>query len=178
MSPSHVAVSTGWRCIRTTNAHPMPTIRNITSGLLSLFLVNVFPNLSPAETPLALAQGKYIALSGADRSIWVKGNSEMLSRAVRNLVENAINYSPPGTTVEIVVEDNGILHVLDEGPGIKDDERELIFRRFWRRDRRRAGSAGLGLSIVQRIADAHAASVSVENRRTGGAKFSLSFALA
>ena len=128
--------------------------------------------------PLALAQGKYIALSGADRAIWVKGNSEMLLRAVRNLVENAINYSPPGTTVEIVVEDNGILHVLDEGPGIKDDERELIFRRFWRRDRRRAGSAGLGLSIVQRIADAHAAIVSVENRRTGGAKFSLSLARA
>jgi len=126
--------------------------------------------------PLALAQGKSIALSGSDRSVWVKGNSEMLSRAVRNLVENAINYSPPATTVEIVVEDDGSVHVLDEGPGIKDDERELIFRRFWRRDRRRAGSAGLGLSIVQRIADAHAAILSVENRRKGGAKFSLSLA--
>jgi signal transduction histidine kinase len=100
----------------------------------------------------------------------------MLSRAIRNLVENAINHSPPGTTVEIVVEDAGIVRVLDAGPGIKDDERELIFQRFWRRDRRRAGSAGLGLSIVQRIADAHAAVLSVENRPTGGAQFSLSFA--
>jgi len=102
----------------------------------------------------------------------------MLTRAVRNLVENAINYSPPGTTVEVVVEKSGAVHVLDQGPGIKDDERELIFQRFWRRDRRRSGSAGLGLSIVQRIADAHAATVSVENRPTGGAKFSLSFARA
>jgi signal transduction histidine kinase len=77
--------------------------------------------------------------------------------------------------VEIVVEDDGAVRVLDEGPGIKEDERELIFQRFWRRDRRRTGSAGLGLSIVQRIADAHAATVRVENRPTGGASFSLSF---
>jgi len=126
--------------------------------------------------PLALAQGKSIALSGTDEPVWLNGNSEMLTRAIRNLVENAINYSPPGATVEIVVEKGGKVDVLDQGPGIKDDERELIFQRFWRRDRRRSGSAGLGLSIVQRIADAHAAIVSVENRPTGGAKFSLSFA--
>src|SRR6516164_1817801 len=126
--------------------------------------------------PLALAKGKNIALSGSEASVWVNGNPEMLSRAIRNLVENAINYSPPGTTVEIVVESNGMVRVLDEGPGIKEDERELIFQRFWRRDRRRTGNAGLGLSIVQRIADTHAAIISVENRPTGGANFSLSFA--
>jgi signal transduction histidine kinase len=160
--------------------------------------------------PLALSQGKSIALSGTEASLSVNGNPEMLSRAIRNLVENAINYSPPGATVEIVVDDGGpahvpekrepvfpeghapnnqsraypgsfepgyaLVHVLDEGPGIADDERELIFQRFWRRDRRRAGSAGLGLSIVQRIAEAHAATVSVENRPMGGANFSLRFA--
>jgi signal transduction histidine kinase len=125
--------------------------------------------------PLALAQGKDIALSGTETPVWVRGNAEMLSRAIRNLVENAINHSPPKTTVEIVVADDGTVRVLDEGPGIKDDERELIFQRFWRRDRRRAGSAGLGLSIVQRIAEAHGATVSVENRPAGGAMFSLSF---
>src|SRR5262249_44046800 len=109
------------------------------------------------------------------RPVWINGNAEMLSRAIRNLVENAINHSPPGTTVEIVVDDDGMVHVLDEGPGIKDDDRELIFRRFWRRDRRRARPAGLGLSIVQRIAEAHAAAVEVGNRPTGGANFSLRF---
>jgi signal transduction histidine kinase len=124
---------------------------------------------------LALAQGKDIALSGTETPVWVSGNAEMLSRAIRNLVENAINHSPPKATVEIVVADDGTVRVLDEGPGIKDDERELIFQRFWRRDRRRAGSAGLGLSIVQRIAEAHGATVSVENRPTGGAMFTLSF---
>jgi len=128
--------------------------------------------------PLALAKGKNIALSGSDAPVRVNGNPEMLSRAIRNLVENAINYSPPGTTVEIVVEGSGMVRVLDEGPGIKEEERELIFQRFWRRDRRRTGNAGLGLSIVQRIADTHAATISVENRPTGGANFSLSFARA
>jgi signal transduction histidine kinase len=125
--------------------------------------------------PLALAKGKNIALSGSDASVWVNGNPEMLSRAIRNLVENAINYAPPATTVEIVVEGSGMVRVLDEGPGIKEEERALIFQRFWRRDRRRTGNAGLGLSIVQRIADTHAATISVENRPTGGAHFSLSF---
>jgi signal transduction histidine kinase len=125
---------------------------------------------------LALAKGKNIALSGSDAPVWVNGNPEMLSRAIRNLVENAINYAPPGTTVEIVVESSGMVRVLDEGPGIKEEERKLIFQRFWRRDRRRTGNAGLGLSIVQRIADTHAATISVENRPSGGANFSVSFA--
>ncbi len=131
--------------------------------------------LAEFAAPLALAQDKSIALSGTEKPVWINGNPEMLARAIRNLVENAINYSPSGTTVEIVVEDDGMVHVLDEGPGIADDDRELIFRRFWRRDRRRAGGAGLGLSIVQRIAEAHAAIVKVENRPSGGANFSLSF---
>jgi signal transduction histidine kinase len=65
--------------------------------------------------------------------------------------------------------------VQDRGPGISDEERELIFRRFWRRDRNRQGSSGLGLSIVQRIAELHSAAIEVENRVMGGAQFSLHF---
>jgi signal transduction histidine kinase len=138
-------------------------------------LHTVCAEVAEFAAPLALAQGKDIALSGTETPVWVSGNAEMLSRAIRNLVENAINHSPPKATVEIVVADDGTVRVLDEGPGIKDDERELIFQRFWRRDRRRAGSAGLGLSIVQRIAEAHGATVIVENRPTGGAMFPLNF---
>jgi signal transduction histidine kinase len=54
----------------------------------------------------------------------------------------------------------------------------LIFRRFWRRDRRSTGGAGLGLSIVKRIAEAHGGTVSVENRPSGGARFCIPFPLA
>ena len=125
--------------------------------------------------PLALAQGKDVALLGTTGSVWVKGNSEMLSRAIRNLAENAINHTARGTTVEFLVEENGTVSVLDQGPGIAEDERNLIFQRFWRRDRRKAGSTGLGLSIVQRITELHSATITLENRRPAGARFSLKF---
>jgi len=125
--------------------------------------------------PLALAQGKDIALSGATGPVWVNGNPDMLGRAVRNLAENAINHTAAGSTVEFVVEDDGAISVLDQGPGIGEDERKLIFRRFWRRDRRKQGSTGLGLSIVQRIAELHSAAITVENRKPHGARFTLKF---
>jgi signal transduction histidine kinase len=99
----------------------------------------------------------------------------MIKRAIRNLAENAIRHAPKDTVVEFIVEANGTVTVQDRGPGILDQERELIFRRFWRRDRNQQGSSGLGLSIVQRIAELHGASIEVENRVMGGAQFSLHF---
>jgi signal transduction histidine kinase len=125
--------------------------------------------------PLALEQGREIALLGVSTPVWVKGNAEMMKRAIRNLAENAIRHAPPDTVVEFVVEENGTVKVLDRGPGIANEERELIFQRFWRRDRNQQGSTGLGLSIVQRIVELHGASIAVENRVLGGAQFSLHF---
>ena len=138
-------------------------------------LQSVAATVAEFVAPLALAQGKDIALLGASEPVWVKGNPEMLGRAIRNLAENAINHTAAGSTVEFIVENDGTVSVLDRGPGIGDDERNLIFRRFWRRDRRKQGSTGLGLSIVQRIAELHSASISVENRHPNGARFSLKF---
>jgi signal transduction histidine kinase len=138
-------------------------------------LRSVTAEVAEFVAPLALAQGKDIALLGTAEPVWVKGNPEMLSRAIRNLSENAINHTAPGTTVEFIVDQNGTVSVLDQGPGIAEGERHLIFQRFWRRDRRKAGSTGLGLSIVQRIAELHSAVVTVENRDPSGARFSLKF---
>jgi signal transduction histidine kinase len=138
-------------------------------------LYGVCAEVVEAVVPLAIAQGREICLDAADEPVWVRGNPDMLYRAVRNLVENAIHHTPQGTAVELVVKSEGTITVLDQGSGIQEGEREFLFRRFWRRDRRRAGSAGLGLSIVRRIADAHMASVIVENRRGGGASFTLRF---
>jgi signal transduction histidine kinase len=138
-------------------------------------LQSVTAEVAEFVAPLALAQGKDIALLGATEPVWVKGNPEMLGRAIRNLAENAINHTPPGTAVEFVVEKNGTVSVLDHGRGVAEDERNLIFQRFWRRDRRKAGSTGLGLSIVQRIAELHSAIITLENRRPNGARFSLKF---
>ena len=126
--------------------------------------------------PLALEQGREIALTSAKPTVWVKGNAEMMKRAIRNLAENAIKHAPRQSVVEFVVEESGTVSVLDRGPGISDEERELIFRRFWRRDRSQQGSTGLGLSIVQRIVELHGATIAVENRAAGGAQFSIHFA--
>ena len=125
--------------------------------------------------PLALEQGREIALIGSGTPVWVKGNAEMMKRAIRNLAENAIKHTPAQTVVEFVVEVGGTVSVLDQGPGISDEERELIFRRFWRRDRSQQGSTGLGLSIVQRTVELHGATITVENRSAGGAQFSIQF---
>ena len=128
--------------------------------------------------PLALVQERTIALSGAEGHVWVKGNAEMLRRAVRNLVDNALNHTPKATEVDIVVTDQGTVSVLDQGEGVPIAERERIFERFWRRNRRRSGGAGLGLSIAKRIVEAHGGTITVENRPAGGAAFSMCFPLA
>ena len=123
--------------------------------------------------PLAVAQSKNIALGGTESPVWVHGHSEALFRAVRNLIENAIRHAPTGGAIEVEVAEGGIVRVLDDGPGVAESERESIFRRFWRRDRTRAESRGLGLAIVARVAEAHDGSVTVENRPSGGAAFTL-----
>jgi signal transduction histidine kinase len=135
----------------------------------------VCAEVAESIAPLALEQGREIALLGVSSPVWVKGNAEMMKRAIRNLAENAIKHAPPDTVVEFIVEEDGTVKVLDRGPGIAKEERELIFQRFWRRDRNQQGSTGLGLSIVQRIVELHGGSISVENRVLGGAQFSLHF---
>lgn len=128
--------------------------------------------------PFALAQQKDIALRGTDDPVRVKGNAEMLQRAIFNLAENAIKYTADDTSVDVEVREDGSVRVRDCGPGIPPAEQGLIFQRFWRGDRRRTDGAGLGLSIVQGVVDDHAATVAVENLPEGGAQFTLSFHLA
>jgi signal transduction histidine kinase len=154
------------------------------SAELDTFVVNpdesvdlqiVCAEVAELIAPLALAQGKSITISGARDPIWIRGNAEMLHRAIRNLVENAINHTPKGTAVEIELDAAGTVNVLDRGQGIADAEREMIFQRFWRRDRRQAGGAGLGLSIVKRVVDAHGGTIAIKIRPGGGAWFSVHF---
>jgi signal transduction histidine kinase len=125
--------------------------------------------------PLALARGKTVAVTEPRRPVRVRGNSDALGRAVRNLVENALAHTAPDTSVEIVVDPSGALLVMDHGPGVPVAARDHIFRRFWRGDRRRSGSAGLGLAIVARIAEMHGATVTIGDRPGGGAVFTIRF---
>jgi signal transduction histidine kinase len=124
--------------------------------------------------PLALAQGKQVAVTGTEAEIWVKGDGETLFQALRNLAENAVAYTAADTVVELRPASPGSVEVLDRGPGVPAAARPHIFRRFWRADRRRPGGGGLGLSIVARIVEAHGGSIAVEDRTGGGAVFILS----
>jgi len=123
--------------------------------------------------PLAVDMSKTISLTGAEGPVWVRGHAEALFRAVRNLVDNAIRHTPGGGSIEVHVSADGIVRVIDDGPGVPETERESIFRRFWRRDRTQAESRGLGLAIVARVAETHDGSVTVDNLPGGGAVFTL-----
>lgn len=125
--------------------------------------------------PLALDQGKDIALGGSEQPLWIAGDAGMIARAIRNLVENAIRYGPVGSAIQVDLDGDGTIHVRDEGPGIGDSDREHLFQRFWRKHRAASGSAGLGLAIVRQIVDAHGGTIAVINRPTGGAQFSVNF---
>jgi signal transduction histidine kinase len=138
-------------------------------------LAAVCAEIAAFIAPIALANNKRVAVAGPHRPVLVRGNPDMLGRAVRNLIENALTHTPASTTVEIEIDPSGAISVSDKGPGVPAADREHIFRRFWRRDRRRQGSAGLGLSIVSRIAEQHDARVQVADRAGGGAVFTLRF---
>lgn len=136
-------------------------------------LATLAASVAAFVAPVAVTQGKQVAVDAAAASVPVIGNEPALFRAIRNLVENAIRYTPKGTTVEIAVGRDGTLTVSDRGPGIPPADREQIFKRFWRADRSRHGSAGLGLAIVERIAQAHGGSIGVSDNPGGGAVFTL-----
>jgi len=127
--------------------------------------------------PLAYGQGKAIELSGSERAIMVRCNHKTVTWALRNLVQNAIAHTADGTTVEVRVHDNGAIQVLDHGPGVRPDRRELIFRRVWRGERRDRPGAGLGLSIVKRAAENCGGTIEISDTPGGGATFTLSLPL-
>jgi len=124
---------------------------------------------------LALAAGRTIALIGADRPVVITGNAVAIGDALRNLVENALAHTAPGSEVIVEVGRDGGLSVLDSGPGIPVEDRPRIFDRFWRGKGVRTEGAGLGLAIVMEIARAHGASIAVSERAPSGARFELRF---
>ena len=124
---------------------------------------------------LALAAGRSIAVIGADRPVVVVGDAAAITDALRNLIENALVHTPPGTEVVIEIDPKGAISVQDSGPGIPVEDRQRIFERFWRGKGVRANGAGLGLAIVLEIVRAHGASIVVSDHVPAGARFDLRF---
>ena len=98
----------------------------------------------------------------------VDGRHAMLDRAVANLVDNALKFSPDGEAVTMTVR-GGVLEVADRGPGVAADDRGRVFDRFYRATTARTlPGSGLGLSIVAQIAVLHGGSVALDARDGGG----------
>jgi two-component system phosphate regulon sensor histidine kinase PhoR len=102
-----------------------------------------------------------------------------LHDALRNLIENAVNYSPTGGRVKLAAQVEGdtvALTVSDEGPGLPENDLERVFERFYRVDKSRtadAGGTGLGLSIVRHLVELHGGRVQARNKPGGGAVFTI-----
>ena len=105
-----------------------------------------------------------------DSPLWVDGHDAALSAMIRNLLENASRHVPRGGTVRIsAAHDDAdvVLDVMDNGPGIPPDRRDAVFARFHREASGLGDGFGVGLSIVQRVAQLHHARVSLEDAPWG-----------
>lgn len=103
-----------------------------------------------------------------DHPVYLQGQTLMLTEMVKNLVENALRYTPEGGTVTVRVDDSPqreaiVVEVEDDGPGIPPTERALVFDRFYRVLGTSEDGSGLGLAIVQEIAHQHEATVSIHD---------------
>ena len=118
--------------------------------------------------PRAEATGHTLVLDG-EGDAPVRAGEEDVSIALDNLIENALVYAPPGTTVTIIWSSDGSVAVLDEGPGITPGEERQVFERF-RRGRSDRPGTGLGLAIVETLARRWGGTASIRNREAGGAR--------
>ncbi len=138
--------------------------------------------------PLAMERHIDLGFDQACDSAWLEGNPVLLKEMVRNLIENALNYTPssperPGVVTARVFRQADlslVLQVEDSGPGIPETERARVFEPFYRILGTEADGSGLGLPIVMEIAHKHGATVQLQETHPGqhppGAQFNVVFA--
>ncbi|MFN8058167.1 MAG: ATP-binding protein [Vicinamibacterales bacterium] len=129
--------------------------------------------------PTIESRGQTVSFDIAPDAATISGDDAKLYDVMRNLLENASNYSPPETAIVLGASgDDGwtSLTVSDRGPGIPSSDLARIFERFYRVDKARSretGGTGLGLSIVRHLVELHGGQVSADNRPGGGAVFTV-----
>jgi two-component system, OmpR family, sensor histidine kinase QseC len=110
------------------------------------------------------AEQRGVKLQAALEPGATRADPALLSVMVRNLIDNALRYTPPGGSITVMTganDEGPVLTVEDNGPGIPEPERERVFERFHRLPGQKATGSGLGLSIVRRVADVHGARVAI-----------------
>jgi two-component system sensor histidine kinase TctE len=129
--------------------------------------------------PQALDQGVEIGFEMSGSEAWVMGDAQLLREMLANLIDNALRYGGSRITLTVSRSERGVMwQVADNGPGIPEQQRAAVFAPFHRLSGGVEG-AGLGLTIVQRIAHLHGASVSLEATEAGtGLLVSVKFPLA
>ncbi|WP_328188327.1 CHASE2 domain-containing protein [Marinobacter sp. OP 3.4] len=138
----------------------------------------IVENARDSVSEQALQKNIKLVLLGSD-DLWLRGNAELLERAVINLLTNAVQYSEPGTAVTMQVFRAGhqaCLTVTDEGPGIAASELPTLFDRFQRqKSSELAGKhgVGLGLSFVSVVVEKHKGEINVESKEGEGSAFTL-----
>jgi heavy metal sensor kinase len=132
-----------------------------------------------ARSVRSLADSKRLRLSVGGEPCVVDADEERMQQALRNLVDNAIKYSPPGGEVHLMTwsrDGEAGVTVADEGPGLPPEAVAHVFDRFYRTDgarRRGSGGSGLGLAICREVALAHGGRVWVESEQGTGSRFSI-----
>ena len=113
--------------------------------------------------PAALARGVELELRGGEEAV-TEGRPDLISILLRNLIDNAVRYSSRGGIVRVEVARAGAtasISVTDQGPGIPLEERDRVWQRFYRILGSEGSGSGLGLSIVQRVAEIHSATITM-----------------
>jgi signal transduction histidine kinase len=126
---------------------------------------------------LALARSIDLSLDGATKTL-VWGDREALRTLARNLVDNAVRYTPAGGSVQVrcrAMPDGELLEVTDTGPGIAQADRDRVFDRFYRRAQQQESGTGLGLAIVKAIAERHHAQIRLDDAPGGGLHVTVKF---
>jgi two-component system sensor histidine kinase MprB len=119
-------------------------------------------------------RGKGLIFDVELNPLYVIGEADTLERAVTNLLDNAVKWSPPGGTIRVQLEGDR-LRVADQGPGIKDEDLPYVFDRFFRSETsRNTPGTGLGLSIVAQAINRHGGWVKAGHSAQGGAEFTVS----
>ncbi|MBU3890177.1 HAMP domain-containing histidine kinase [Methylosinus sporium] len=123
---------------------------------------------------LAIRDCRHIEFVGPSVVVDVRGNGAAITAVIGNLIDNALRAEPEGGEITVCVDDEAIISIIDHGPGVPEDEREMIFEPFWRKSEATPG-AGLGLAIAKDLIAKLNGRIWLEETPGGGATFKLSF---